>query len=289
MQNKFRAIATGAALAITVSLAAGSALAQDASDAEPGKPLSLLQLLTHHGSAKKPEAKTGKPAEEPRIARTRTRAEPRTRETARGTRTAERHWHHRTHLAARHRGPARLAEHENLTAAPAVSAAAPVPTPSPAFPLADMSAATKGAPDTAAATPPPAADPQVSELVVDGRTVQIASPDQANAIDLAAADQPVASPPVTAAPADAPSDASSAMTARKGDTDAADDAAAQDDNNNADSQAKSDHVVAFARQADSPASRPSWLAELLATLGGALAAGSVAWFLIGSAPQRTYG
>ena len=33
----------------------------------------------------------------------------------------------------------------------------------------------------------------------------------------------------------------------------------------------------------------SWIMQVLAALGGAVAAGSVAWFLIGSTPQRTYG
>ena len=33
----------------------------------------------------------------------------------------------------------------------------------------------------------------------------------------------------------------------------------------------------------------AWLAEALAALGGAIAAASAAWFLIGSTPQRLYG
>ena len=33
----------------------------------------------------------------------------------------------------------------------------------------------------------------------------------------------------------------------------------------------------------------SWILQVMAALGGAVAAGSVAWFLIGAAPQRTYG
>jgi hypothetical protein len=32
-----------------------------------------------------------------------------------------------------------------------------------------------------------------------------------------------------------------------------------------------------------------WFEEILATLCGALAAGAVAWFLFGAAPQRMYG
>jgi hypothetical protein len=33
----------------------------------------------------------------------------------------------------------------------------------------------------------------------------------------------------------------------------------------------------------------SWIAQVLAALGGAIAAGAVAWFLIGGGPVRTYG
>jgi hypothetical protein len=48
-------------------------------------------------------------------------------------------------------------------------------------------------------------------------------------------------------------------------------------------------VVAAAQQDNSDDSRDAWFEEILATLSGALAAGAVAWFLFGAAPQRTYG
>jgi hypothetical protein len=48
-------------------------------------------------------------------------------------------------------------------------------------------------------------------------------------------------------------------------------------------------AVAAAQQDDSNDSRDAWFEEILATLGGALAAGLVAWFLFGTAPQRRYG
>lgn len=48
-------------------------------------------------------------------------------------------------------------------------------------------------------------------------------------------------------------------------------------------------VVAAAQQDNSDDSRDAWFEEILATLGGALAAGAVAWFLFGAAPQRLYG
>jgi hypothetical protein len=69
-------------------------------------------------------------------------------------------------------------------------------------------------------------------------------------------------------------------------------AAAPDLNDNqsnavADTQPAS--AVAPARPDDGNDSRDAWFEEILATLGGALAAGSVAWLLIGAAPRRSYG
>jgi hypothetical protein len=48
-------------------------------------------------------------------------------------------------------------------------------------------------------------------------------------------------------------------------------------------------IVAAAQQDNSVDSRDTWFEEILATLSGALAAGAVAWFLFGAAPQRSYG
>jgi len=48
-------------------------------------------------------------------------------------------------------------------------------------------------------------------------------------------------------------------------------------------------AVAVAQQDNSDDSRDAWFEEIMATLGGALAAGAVAWFLFGAAPRRSYG
>jgi hypothetical protein len=48
-------------------------------------------------------------------------------------------------------------------------------------------------------------------------------------------------------------------------------------------------VVTAALEDNSNDSRDAWFEEILATLSGALAAGAVAWFLFGAAPQRSYG
>jgi hypothetical protein len=89
-----------------------------------------------------------------------------------------------------------------------------------------------------------------NELVVGGQAIQVVSPDDANEIDLAA-DTPEVPPSKRPR-----SERSRAVTARAHDAD--------------------------------PASTSAWFAQLLAAVGGAMAAASVAWFLIGSAPQRGY-
>ena len=119
----------------------------------------------------------------------------------------------------------------------------------------------------AAAEPPPSppavTEPDPSELIVGGRTVQIATPDEVNEIDLAAKDTDAASS--TAAATKPPSHVADAEPASKA------------------------VVIARAGLDPSPVGSASWIAKILAALGGAVAAGSLAWFLIGSAPQRTYG
>jgi hypothetical protein len=62
-----------------------------------------------------------------------------------------------------------------------------------------------------------------------------------------------------------------------------------DNPSNAVADAQPASAVAPARPDDSNDSRDAWFEEILATLSGALAAGSVAWLLIGAAPRRRYG
>jgi hypothetical protein len=216
--------ALGAVLVMALSSAVGGAAAQTTTS-EPGKPLKLLQILAQPAKTKtKPRAKiANKPA----------------------TKTAKKSTGKKTHIADRGEHPA-----------PGLAPATIDAVPASVWPTVDAAAlaAASAAPVPQAAPAP--AEPSLSKIVVGGRTVQVAAPDEVNAIDLAA-DEPTA-----------------AM-------------ATQSDR--ADLQPASDSVVAFAQQDDSATDGPSWIAELLATFGGALAAGSVAWFLIGSAPQRRYG
>jgi hypothetical protein len=103
-----------------------------------------------------------------------------------------------------------------------------------------------------------AAESAPSALLVGGRAVRVVSPDDANEIDLAA---------------DAPE-----VAANKGPR--SDLAAAQ--------PPEAETVAVAQAREPSTAGTSAWVAQLLAAIGGAMAAASVAWFLIGSAPQRTY-
>jgi len=122
--------------------------------------------------------------------------------------------------------------------------------------------------------PPPAAT-GVGELVVAGQTVKIASPDDVNEIDMAAGDQNAQ------AAASAPPEAATPPPAMK---------SVSDLGSKSDSLtvASAPQSAASAQQAVSVGSA-AWIAQVLAALGGAVAAGSAAWFLMGAAPQRTYG
>jgi hypothetical protein len=210
--------------AAVVVMAVGAAAAQTATGDTAGKPVSLLQVLSPPATA--------------------TPAKPHAKYATRHTRRWAKKSHERaTDTAAEPDQPATDAANASPANAPAASAWASNAAPLPGV-----------ANDATAPTVIPAIDQNLSELVVGGRTVQIAAPDEANAIDLAADHQTI--------------------------TSAADTQAAA---------APQASAVALA-QPDDP-QRDTWYEELLATLGGALAAGLVAWFLImgGGPPQRMYG
>ena len=125
--------------------------------------------------------------------------------------------------------------------------------------------------------------PVPNELVVAGQTVQLAAPNEVNELDLAANDAQSAGQRTSAQP-----------TRRR---------RVPAKNEVAEATSKSDSLLARAATAvrDQLASQvvsqvsgnqvgsASWIAQVLAALGGAVAAGSAAWFLIGVTPQRTYG
>jgi hypothetical protein len=216
---------------ITVALAIGGASARAATSESSGNPLPLLAGLSPpHDSKVTAHART--------VARTNKKAVKKL--------AAETH----NKLAARKHHAIAAAD---STAQPAPSAAAPTAWPvADAAPPADI--ATAPPPDNA----PPDNAPQMSAVVVDGETVQVASPNQINALDLAADDT------LTQTPAAVPADAAPAAQT----------------------------VLAAPLHQDAgpdAVGSTSWIAQAMAALGGAVAAGAVAWFLIGSGPVRIYG
>ena len=166
----------------------------------------------------------------------------------------------------------RVAQHKRpQTPPPAATTAALAATPDGIWPAANAVAVPADSAAAAAATPfgapPPELDP--GQLVVDGQTIRLVAADDVNEIDLAAAD--AAPPSATATP-----DTASANTAATSDV--------------ADPAPKSDSLAA-ATSAEPQAGEvgsATWIAQVLAAIGGAVTAGSLAWFLIGAAPQRTY-
>ncbi len=243
-------IVTGGAIfcgfLLVSGMSAGDAAAQTAATDTPGKPIQLLQLLQPSAAKAAPRAKL---AAKPVAKSSKTRIASR-RKVSRHTRVAERKRH----------APAQIAEaREQATPAAGVWPAAP------SAPPAEVAAA-EPAPQARSAP----AETAPSELVVGGHAVQVASPNDANDIDLAAND---ANAQVQAAP---PSIAAASAPAMSEVTPPA---------------PKSDSIQAATAQSpqSSEVGSASWILQVLAALGGAVAAGSVAWFLIGSAPQRTYG
>jgi len=105
-----------------------------------------------------------------------------------------------------------------------------------------------------------------SKIAIDSQAVRVVSPDDANEIDLAANEQ--------GAPAsDALLAAATAVKATNTETTAS-----------ADKPASGAAVVS--QKPSGNVGGTSWLLEVMAALGTAVAIGAVAWFLIGSAPLR---
>jgi hypothetical protein len=258
---------------------AGTAAAQSA---EPvGAPLQLLPFV-HQGKAEtKPHNKIAARSTVKSAARSSSRSSDGASDKASDRASAKSSA--RTRVASRHklRSHTMVAErtaHPPQPAPQATPATAPAPDAAwPAAPTAATADATTLAPVQQTPVVPTPAVPQIvppvsagtpNELVVDGQTIQVASADQANEIDLAANDAGVASDASLGAasarpavPTEPPEAAASSKTTR----------------------------IAFAQTPRAEVGSTSWLLQVLAALGGAVAAGVVAWFLMGSSPQRMYG
>jgi len=132
----------------------------------------------------------------------------------------------------------------------------------------------------------------MSAVVVDGHTVQIASPDQVNMMDMAAGD----TPPAPQQAADVPQQAAVADPQQIAEPQQqpafpAQPAAMEQQPATMDQKPETAApVVAIAavtqQDGSNNKSRDLWYEKLLMTLSGAFVASSVAWLLIGSAPPR---
>jgi hypothetical protein len=269
-----RIAAAGAILIAMVGAAAAQSDTSQAQSQEPGKPVSLLQMLF-----KPAAAETSGDAD----VQGATEAQSATEVTAH-TKIVHRHWHHRRYASKKsHRTqdddaaattPAaqRDAAQANL-APPADASTAATATPA-------SEAMTFDAPTTAPLPGTQATTPvEPSAMVVGGQTVQIASQNEINALDLAAGNAALNAPPLPATEQSKPA----------ADTMAAADNMPAADSEPADNKPADTPVIAFAQRHDSDNSRDIWYEDLLATLGCLLAAASAAWFLIGRAPPRRGG
>ena len=267
-----RIVAAGACLSIVLlvsGMATGRAMAQSATDATPGKPLQLLKIVEHSN-------KTNGKLHRKLLARSSAKRAVRVaakRKTHRHIAAAERKHRHWSAEAA----STAPTERVRPTANPAAGTETPVTTAAAAPP--SVATPTEPAPNQVpnqvpsqgpSQGPSQALSPASREVVVAGQTVQVASPTDVNAIDLAANDH--AAQTNDAAPPSAAANTPPSLR-EVGNT-----------------EQKSDSVTAaLSRKSKSAVGSTSWILQVLAALGGAVTAGSLAWFLIGSTPQRTYG
>lgn len=247
-----RIVAGGAVFLLVAAAAAGGVAAQTATPDTPGKPLELLRII---------EA----PARPRAVA------------------------HSRLHTAI-HRSIAVRRHHSVIAKAqPSEPSVQDTAGPTVSSPNTDATAPTSvAAADPSSSPVPSPSEPVMGSLVVGNQTVAVASQSDVNAIDLAA-DAP-AKTSANASPSDTnPNEtaANSAANTKAAPIPATAVAAVSD------VASKSDSVKAAPapqlQSAGTTVGSPGWIAQVMAAAAGAVAAGSLAWFLIGSAPQRTYG
>jgi len=240
------------AIAVALALSSAQAQAQTTTSEQVGKPLALLAGLRPPHESKHPfHAKTAQATRKKTAAKK-----------TRHARMAAAH--------ARHISSGKIAKSEHREHALAASAfaeeppaqAAPDVTPTRDWPAVNSApAANSGAAlaaDTTVAPLNTAANVDVGSnpIAVKVQTVKITAPDQVNTLN-PILDRAV---PAAATPSDHPAVAPPQQTA----------------------------LAAPVQRDESAVGSASWIAQVLAALGGAIAAGAVAWFLIGSGPVRTY-
>jgi hypothetical protein len=249
--QRIRIVTAGAFLSAMLFVSGLAGGSALAQTAAAGKPLELLKI-EHSAPAGRLHARSAVKSAARSSHKTRLAAKTRTKQHHFAARTKR---PHAPVLTAETTAPADIPQPVNP--GPQAETAAAVPTPLPASTL-------------TAQTP--------SEVVVAGQTVQVTSPNEVNSMDLAASDH---------AANDHAGDDHVAQT-----TDAAPSiaSAAPPPPEAADAQSKAGSLTAAAAEPhQSKVGSTSWLLQVMAALGGAVTAGSLAWFLIGSTPQRTYG
>jgi hypothetical protein len=256
---RIRIAAMGASCLLVLAATLGSAEAQTA-----GSPLPLLQI-DHAKTAVNPHHKAAA-----RIARTKSADKPAPRHIARRVHAKTRVADAGRDLPAPPATPPQSApqnDSQNMWPAPAAAAAGNVAAPSgSSLPEGVTPVAPAAAPTTTVVTEP-VVDSNPNGILNGGHAVPAALP--AAVTPAASAPTP---PPATAQPA-APSASASVKVA----------AAAPVAPN------PTVRAMLFEPSTPGPVGSASWLAHVLAALGGAIAAGAVAWLLIRPAPERRYG
>jgi hypothetical protein len=246
-----RGITAGAVVLFMSGAAVEGALAQTATTNAPGKPLQLLRIIEQ-------------PARPKAVA------------------------HNRIHAALHRVAAVRSAKRHTVVAEAKAEQSAP--TAQDAMPMVSADDDTTAPTSFAAAVPtpqpaPPSGEPAIGPLVIGNQPVEVASQTDVNALDLPAdktADAPANASPVNATPEDAaPSYKMAAMSAPA--------AAVVSDTASKSDSIKASLTAPAPEAAQTAVGSPGWIAQVMAALAGAVAAGTIAWFLIGGAPQRTYG
>ena len=257
-----RGVTIGAAVLLMSGATITGAVAQTATTDTPGKPLQLLRIIE---APARPDA------------------------SARPRAVAHNRIHAALHRAVAMRNLRRhtvVAEAKVEQSVPTVQDAAP--------PTVSMEDTDTAAPATfAAADPAPTPSPPVmGPLIVGQQLVDVASQADVNALDVGADKTGTGS--ANAAPASATSD-DTARTDKVADkvaalsTPAVAVVSATASKSDSIKAAAAASIPAPQQAAATAVGSPGWIAQVMAALAGAVAAGAIAWFLIGSAPRQSYG
>jgi hypothetical protein len=271
-----RGVTAGAVVLLVSSVAIEGAVAQTATTDAPGKPLQLLRII---------EA----PARPKAVA------------------------HNRIHAALHRVAAVRSVKRHTIVAEARTEQSAPTAQdamPSVSADDADTTAPASFAAAEPAARPAPSPGaPVMGPLVIGNQAVDVASQADVNALDLAAdktADGSANAAPVSTTPDDAAPSVKMAAKMAAMSVPAAtvvSDTATKSDSIKADFAAPAPETaktetfkteagkteVGKTEAGKTAVGSPGWIAQVMAALAGAVAAGAIAWFLIGAGPRRVYG